>query len=159
MTTEAEARFIAYLRGLHTRDDRATLAALRRGLGKPAGTAIEMFPYVIPHAPDRYQDAYFLIAALFALYPDASDLDENLGASFRLLSDDASSDGVQRRFVALLRADLDEMPAHLRHAIALLKAHQIPVSWERLLPDLAHWGHPNGYVQRNWGYAFWAATS
>src|SRR5690242_10106207 len=46
------------------------LAALRRGLGKSPGTVAEMYPYVVQYLPQqasrRVEDAYFLIASLFA---------------------------------------------------------------------------------------------
>ncbi len=157
MKLEQAAQFVKHLESL--RDDRAALAALRRGLGKPPGTAMEMFPHVIPYVPSEHaQRACFLVAALFAAYPDAKVWGENLGASFAQLP---NRDSAQRRFVALLRAESDELPTHLRHAIALLKAHDIPISWERLLCDIdaRAWERPQRYVQQQWGRSFWTAPT
>jgi CRISPR system Cascade subunit CasB len=66
-----------------------------------------------------------------------------------------SEEAVERRFVALLNAHPEDLDKHLRHAVSLLKAHEIPVDWLRLLGDLRGWGNPERYVQRNWARAFW----
>jgi CRISPR type I-E-associated protein CasB/Cse2 len=64
--------FITYLESL--REDRGALAALRRGLGQPPGTAREMYPYVVRWLPAeasaQREAAYFLVAALFAYHPN-----------------------------------------------------------------------------------------
>src|SRR5438094_304340 len=55
------------------RTDRAALAVLRRGLGRPPGAAPEMFRYVrelARVAPERENDA-FLVASLFGWHPRA----------------------------------------------------------------------------------------
>jgi len=63
--------FVEYLESL--RDDRAALAALRRGLGQPPGTVASMYPYVVrwlgDDTPPWQEAAYYLIAALFAYHP------------------------------------------------------------------------------------------
>ncbi len=161
MIPDSITQFVEHLRELRDRKDRAALAALRRGLGKPPGTAVEMYRYVIPFAPERRQTSYFLVAALFASYPNAPALDGNLGVSFRHLTNKDDSGGSERRFVALLRADSDALPTHLRHVIALFQSssRQIPVSWEQLLHDLGSWDHPNRFVQRAWARAFWETSS
>lgn len=155
MTVDA-ADFIGYLKSLPYRRDRAVLAALRRGLGKPPGTVTEMFPYVIPYAPSdaAAQRAYFLVAALFAWYPDAPPKRGDLGASFRQLAAAIKSDGAQRRFVALLRATESELPTHLHHAVSLLKAHEIGINWEQLLKDIRAWNDDHE-PQRRWATSFW----
>lgn len=43
-----ERAFVDALNRLVAREDRAALAALRRGLGKPPGTVAEMYPLVEP---------------------------------------------------------------------------------------------------------------
>ena len=62
------AEFIARLESLAKREDRAALAALRRGLGKPPGTVAEMAPYVEP-AFDGAPDEAYIVASLFGLHP------------------------------------------------------------------------------------------
>jgi CRISPR system Cascade subunit CasB len=65
-----ERVFIEVLVALYEQEDRAALAALRRGLGKPPGETMEMHPYVVPFTQGlkrKQEDAYYLIAALFGL--------------------------------------------------------------------------------------------
>ena len=77
-TTRAYRPLIRHLLELRGRDrdppqkpDRGALAALRRGLGKPPGLAPETWPQVEPFIgqirPKRYDDACYLVAALFAI--------------------------------------------------------------------------------------------
>lgn len=158
-----DEKFIGYLESILKRDDRAILAHLRRGLGKPAGTAMEMFPYVAPFTQNlnrSSENAYFLVASLFGLYPTASwksDDRNNLGKSLSFLKD--SSDSIEKRFVALLNANEEDLPNHLRQIISLLKSKDAPVNWLRLLKDIKRWEHADKFVQRNWAKAFWGNTT
>jgi CRISPR system Cascade subunit CasB len=140
------------------------LAALRRGLGRAPGTAGEMYPYVTPYLPANArrseEDAYFLIAALFAWHqvdwPSGEEPpDTSFGASYRRLADVTGSESIERRFVALLNAHPDDLPEHLRHAVGLLKSKGIPIDWTRLLRDVMRWNHPDRYVQRTWSRSYW----
>lgn len=152
------------------RKNLAALAALRRGLGKELGTAPEMYPYVVPFLPDntrsRQEMPYYLVAALFAWHqtdwPGANT--PGLGGSLaRLRFTQAETrndkvepgDSVERRFVALLNANRDDLPDHLRQIIGLLRSSETPVSWLRLLQDIKGWDHPDRWVQRRWAREFW----
>ena len=53
-TTKPEAALIGYLKGLAAHEDRGALAALRRGLGRPPGSAGEMHPHVARFLPDGW---------------------------------------------------------------------------------------------------------
>jgi CRISPR system Cascade subunit CasB len=174
-----EQRFIAYLAGLAGKSESGeerkgkqkhlgALAALRRGLGKPSADASEMFPYVVPFIGDhmslRRQDDYFLVASLFAahqiIWPHPSEQQHagertNLGASFHRLAIAVNSSSIEQRFVALLNAEREDLPDHLRHAISLLKSRDIPVDWLQLLLDLRGWDWDSRSVQRSWALAFW----
>lgn len=152
-------RFANYLRQLAERDDRAALAALRRGVGKPPGAVAEMNRYVVPWLPTSpwADDAYYQVAALFALHGESwrGERDRwrsNLGASFARLGDDA---GAERRFVALLNAHRDDLMAHVRRAVTLLRARDVAVDWGQLLRDILAWDHPERWVQRRWARAYW----
>jgi CRISPR system Cascade subunit CasB len=161
-----EWRFIEALVELYEQEGRAALAALRRGLGRPPGETIEMHPYVAPFTQRlsrKQEDAYYLIAALFGLYPGESwtsskgRLYTNLGASFRWFANDSNSESVERRFVALLNAHTEDLSEHLRQTISLLKSQDIPVDWRQLLHDVINWDDDDRFVQRNWSKAFWGA--
>ena len=167
---DGEHAFTSYLADLVRDDRRAALAALRRGLGKRPGQATEMFPYVVPWLGENQslarQADYFLVAALFATHqiswptPAAASAEEqrsytNLGASFRRLASASESESVEKRFVALLNAPREDLPQHLRHAVSLLRAHDIPIDWARLLGDLAGWSREDRRIQNAWARAFW----
>jgi CRISPR system Cascade subunit CasB len=159
-----DERFISALEHLVTNDDRAALAALRRGLGQQPGETMELYPYVVPYVQGlRYpsdENAYYIIASLIGLYPTPSwqrsdgKQSINLGASLALLKDD-SGDSLEKRFVALLNAHVDDLPEHLRQAISLLKSKDKPVNWLRLLRDLKQWDREDHRVQRLWAKGFW----
>jgi CRISPR system Cascade subunit CasB len=154
--------FVASLYALVQREDRAALAALRRGLGKRPGEVAEMFPYVVPycaHLSESRQNDYFLVAALFAAHQGAAGEPDpyrnNLGASYRALADRAGSASIQLRFVALLNAVREDLDDHLRHAISLMKAHEVTVDWAQLLRDIAGWSWESRNVQRRWAQSYW----
>lgn len=158
--------FITYLEGLAERQDRGALAALRRGLGQPPGTVAAMYPYVVPWLPKDVRPweeaAYYLIAALFALYPSPSGTG-NLGASFRQAQpkEPPAPEGerispVERRFTVLLAAHPDDLPDHLRQAVSFLKSKEVAVNWHQLFADIQQWNRLDRRVQREWARAFWA---
>lgn len=157
MPAEAKYQFISYLEGL--RDDRAALAALRRGLGQDPGSVVAMYPYVVRWLPAacsrREEEAHYLIAALFAYHPDPGGAG-NLGAAFlKAAQGEGDTTALERRFTALLAAHSDDLAFYLRQAISFLKAKEVPVNWQQLFGDVQAWGHPEGYVQKQWARDFW----
>lgn len=162
--------FIKYLEGLVKRQDRAALAHLRRGLGKPPKSSMEMYPYLGRFMSDdtgkkktnhRRENAVFIVAALFAYYPDAKTNIGNLGASLRRLTDDSDSKSIEKRFVALLNAEADELPYYLRQIIGLLKSNEksVAVNWEQLFKDIQNWNSDSRRVQNDWARQFWGNSN
>jgi CRISPR system Cascade subunit CasB len=155
--------FITFLEGL--KEDRAALAALRRGLGEPPGTVAEMGKYIYPflgadepraHRARQEETTYFLVAALFALHPESTGRGD-LGRHLRDIRLDDKETAVERRFTQLLAADPADLPDLLRQAVSLLKAKEQPIHWEALIKDVLNWGHPSGFVQHKWARSFWGA--
>ena len=139
-------------------DDRAMLAALRRGLGAAPGEAPDMFPYVVPFVQRCNEDDIYLIASLFALHP-SSISSGNIGDHLRRLADDeGSGEATERRFVQLLRTRRDTLEPRLRQQISILKSKDIAVNWHQLIRDVGHWDYEERFVQRNWAGAFWRAN-
>jgi CRISPR system Cascade subunit CasB len=155
-------RFVAHLRRLADNDDRAALAKLRRGLGKPPGTALETLAVVQPWLPQDVgpwaENACYLVASLFADHPQAGGAG-NLGAAFALLTKKRDSESLEKRFLALLNADEADLPRHLRHAVSLLRSEGVAVDWACLIDDVQQWGHPQRFVQRRWARDFWASDN
>lgn len=152
-----EEPFISHLES--KAEDRAALAALRRGLGQKPGEAPGMFPYVVRFVQDWNEADIYMIASLFALHPSSTkfgNMGNHLRAVARELGDDAST---ERRFVQLLRMRRDTLEPRLRQHISILKSKDIPVHWHQLFRDLRHWEHPKRFVQRHWAGAFWGYKS
>ena len=61
-----------------------------------------------------------------------------------------SPEGVERRLIALLNAEREDLDDHLRHAVAQLRAHDIAMDYVQLLRDLRSWGAEERWVQRRW---------
>jgi CRISPR system Cascade subunit CasB len=151
--------FVEYLESLRERDDRGALAALRRGLGEPPGSVPATYRYVVPRLPEDCppwkEDAYYLVAALFAYHPKKGGTG-NMGDHFAAARDRQRDDtAIERRFTALLAAHREDLPHYLRQVVAFLKSNEVPVNWHQLIRDVQNWGHPAGYVQKDWARAFW----
>ena len=141
--------------------DRATLAKLRRGLGRLPGEsgAAERDAIVLRGDPEaespwRLENAC-LVASLFGLHPELGGPGSLAQSLRRLAGDGKVPDGVERRFIALLNSDADDLGPRLRQLVSLLKANDVPFDPERLLRDLDGWDHPDRHVQRRWTSDFW----
>jgi CRISPR system Cascade subunit CasB len=152
-------------------ENRATLAILRRGLGKPVGENLRLYPYIMRFVPaltdrERYEstlDSYILIATLFAHHTLTVDKG-NLGTTMAAVRKEAENrragaESIEKRFVALLNSHRDDLPNHLRHVISLVAAREVPVNWLKLLEDIQHWDNPWRSVQSSWARSFWAEAS
>lgn len=173
MPSKREEDFAAWLARLADpeRPNRAALAHLRRGLGKPAGSAMEMHRYIVPWTQGldmTKADPYYLVASLFALNQRSEDKG-NFGDTCRQThrsiragrggGDEEGIDSLERRFVALLNAHPDDLAEHLRHAVALANSNEVSVNWAQLLRDLRHWSHPDRFVQRQWANSYWGGRT
>ena len=158
--------FVHRLKELVDREDRAALARLRRGLGQEFGTAPDRDAWILARLPadvsDRHLADAATIASLFALH-SAPGGTGTLAATLRILGmrtpadDGGPSSAVERRFVALLNSEHEDLPDRLRQAISLLKAHDLGIDWSRLFQDLIHWESDRRFVQRRWSRDFWSA--
>lgn len=164
-TDASESAFIRYLTGLAERDDRAALAALRRGLGRPPGTAPELYPHVArffpsdaAHSSRSREDAMFIVAALFGLLPTHRAGSGSPVRALRRLN--LESESTERRVLSLLNADAVALPIHLRHLFALIRGHAPDqhLDYDRLLRHVTQWDHPDRWVQRQWARDWWAAS-
>ena len=152
--------FIAYLQSLAQKQERGALAALRRGLGQPPGSAAEMFRYVEPFLPQKrshdLEAAYYLTATLFAMHP-GSVKTGNMGAHMHACNPGGeNNDALERRFTALLAAHPDDLPDTLRQAVSYLRSKDVPVNWNQLFHDLKYWDDEDRRIQKQWARAFWA---
>jgi CRISPR system Cascade subunit CasB len=157
------ARFIAHLQALAERD-RGALAALSRSLAFDPGTYPPAMPWVEPFAVadgtrEAQRRALYLTAGLFATHshhrPGAP-----LAQGLAVVKLKRKSDSIERRFVSLLSADAEDLPVHLRHAVALLAADEVPCDFASLADDLARWLDPwqddaRDRVRQRWARDFY----
>lgn len=161
---------ILELEKLREQDNRGRLASLRRGLGQPPGTVVEV-SRVIEHMLDEndppwVRDTLYVIAPLFAFHRLAYDgkRGSNMGDHFRTLvgENEDPPPNVERRFMTLLSSDPDDLPDTLRQAVSLLKSKDVPVNWRQLFDDIQEWfkGGAAGEearqkVRLRWSRSFW----
>lgn len=155
--------FIRYLEQLRDREDRGALASLRRGLGQPPGAVPEASRVIqsglTSDTPAYLESACSIVAPLFALHSKEGG-EGNMGSHFRALCEpikpgEALPSNIERRFMSLLSSEVEELPDTLRQAVSLLKSKDVPINWRQLLRDILAWTHDDGYVQKQWGRAFW----
>ncbi len=163
MSSEQQIPFVTWLEGVRDSNDqtysRGTLAVLRRGSASAPGEDANVLRYVVPWLPAdaglRAERPYFTIAPLFALHPLPGGAGD-MGSHFRRVQQGKQSeDAIERRFTALLNAHEDELAWHLRQAVSLCKANDVPVNWHTLFGAIRGWSHPNRWVQRAWAQSFW----
>lgn len=147
-------------------------AELKRALQQEdPGRHTAIFRYVEPFVPrdGRYggRDAYYLVAALFGLV-EKDDTREDSRVSLAKavrqyeLGGEAGGDEVsatEKRFLALLDADDDELPHRLRQMVKMVtsgsnRVHQ-QLDWQKLLTDLTRWNHPARRTQTDWAREFY----
>lgn len=151
-------RFVAALSAARDREDRATLAKLRRGL---TGHCAERDIWVFSRLPGGLslcsEEAALLTAALFASHPRAGGRG-SVGSALRqlrLLQGDHASDSLDKRLAALLDSHRDDLPARLRQVVSLLRSREVPIDWGQLLSDLIWWDAEQRTVQRRWARDYW----
>lgn len=166
------AEFTNFLQNLYKKEDRAALAALRRGLSEYPRKDIRMFPFIYPKILELGMDsdpqaehAAFLTASLFANWHSgeitaeaAAEKPRNFGSAFALLipeKKEEASKSIEQRFIALLNAHADDLAKHLIHAVSLLRSKKIPIKWQDLAYGINYWSHPDRFVQLNWAKNFW----
>ncbi|EME5358153.1 type I-E CRISPR-associated protein Cse2/CasB [Pseudomonas aeruginosa] len=163
----AEHPFIGHLQRLQ--NDRGALAVLRRSLGFAPGAYVPAYPYVERfvgaerHAHDAWRLALYLTAGLFASHPEQGPA--SLATRFGELMKARDSASIERRFIALLSADAENLSVYLRQVVSLLAAGKLAFDYGALLNDLAHWLDPylpvarGDAIRQRWARDFYAALA
>jgi CRISPR system Cascade subunit CasB len=142
--------------------DRAAKASLRQSLAFPPGTWPRAFPIVevfVATAPPWRRATAYLVAGLMAWSRSDGEGEGDMGAACARLRASTDSASVERRFLALLEADRDALPHHLRQLVALLSSHGIAPNWSRLIGDLNRWDDQERRVQQRWARSYYAAEA
>ncbi len=157
-----DAKFISYLERLAERDHRAALSDLAAELGRPPGSTIRSLRWLsrwTSHASPAEQARRHLVAALFAVHPQSA-THGNVGHTVaRVARARGLTPSLERRFVALLEADAQDVGHHLRSLVGLARAAGVPVAWAQLLADLRRWDDPLRRVQSEWARGLWASEA
>ncbi len=151
----------------HDANARGKLANLRYGLRDrlhsdyPVGRVFPAMPLGgMTNDPDR-NEWRTLIASLFGFSHDEIEHEKktSLGSALRSLYDQEDRESLERRFMALLNADEEHLPGHLRQSISLLKSAKIPISldWKVLLNDVCAWNMPGKVIQKKWARDYYRA--
>lgn len=153
--------FIEWLEGLSERDTRVR-ATLRRSLSFDPGSFPAAYPYVEPFLKDEdgpwRRKVHYLVAGLWAQHHwDGSPRGHSLGAACAAFAASREGSSTERRFIAVLDADHDQLPHRLRQMVALLE--EIPLDWSNLLRDLLGWSVPDKPVQNRWAREFYRNTT
>ncbi|EDY51267.1 conserved hypothetical protein [Streptomyces clavuligerus] len=143
------------------------LAALRAGLGKPAGTVPSLWQHYTSRTdgrPTPELEAEHGALSLYGLHQQSRRRPMHrpgvgLGEALRRLrqSGGVSADALDRRTAAAVNAT--SVPAllyRLRGLIPQLRSAAIPLDYDQLLRDLRNWAHPESRqrVRRTWGLAY-----
>lgn len=162
--------FIDWLQRACERDSRVR-AVLRRSLAFDPGAHPPAYPYVEPFLRDDgsawRRSAHYLVAALWALHwrQDRSGPTMPIGRAIANHAHkhhtheqlDKGDSSTERRFVALLDADTDQLPHRLRQMVALLKDETL--DFGALLSDLLRWNAPHKPAQQQWARDFYRALA
>jgi CRISPR system Cascade subunit CasB len=143
--------FIQRLYDLAEHDNRAALAELRRSFATPLSAMPYVVPFLRADATRREEDALVLVAGLFALHPSKGTL--SLARALAIVA--RTSDSVALRFRALLDADIEDLAHHLRHAVTLVRSHELAVDFDDLLNTVRWWDGEDKNRQRAWARDFW----
>jgi CRISPR system Cascade subunit CasB len=146
------------------------LAALRRGIGREAGTVPELWPYYETENPDHLGRrglvsdglvAEHIALSLYGLHQQSQEKPmhkpgRGLGTAVRRLRgrDAFSADAIDRRFNAAATSSTQhELTLHLRSLVTLLRGQEIALDYTQVVEDLARWSWDDGRsrTRRRWG--------
>ena len=150
--------FIAWLESLNEKDTKVR-AVLRRSLSFTPGGFVPSYPYVEPFVKEEKhpwrREAYYLVAGVWAAHwrKDRPGQPMAIGKACAVYQATSGSTSTERRFIALLDADPDQLPHRLRQMIALLG--DLPIDFEALLKGLLFWNDDRKRTQNAWARDFY----
>ena len=143
---------------------RASLAKLRRGIGKHPGRTPDIGEFILWKMPEKFRSttdgpteaewAVHIAMTLFALHQQGKDPQDNpmsvigkpLGWAVRMLvvrQGKQAEQPIKRRFDTVVTSDsIEELAHHLRGIIQLLRSKGIPLDYPQLAEDLYQFQNP-----------------
>lgn len=152
-----EERLVAALVELAAKEDRAMLAQLRASLAEGRETLAYPFAarFFRREPAPREHDDVLVVAQLFALHPEHR-ATVSLAKALSMVANSGASASVELRFRALLDADREDVPTHLRHAVSLLASHGQAFDFVNLFRTLRGWNYSRNDARRQWAQDFWS---
>lgn len=150
--------FIEWLESLNEKDTRVR-AVLRRSLAFDPGQYVPAFSYVEPFVKDEdnswRREMLYLVAGLWATLWREGQTEQRIpiGKACAIHQMTSGSTSTERRFIALLDADRDQLPHRLRQMIVLLKEQ--PIDFDALLTGLMYWNDDQKRTQNTWARDFY----
>ena len=150
--------FIDWLEKVNDKNNKVR-AVLRRSLAFDPGCFPSAYPYVEPFVQDVNnswrREMYYLVAGLWAMHrrEGLSGVPMSIGKASANYQQESGSVSTERRFIALLDADLDQLPHRLRQMVALLKEY--PLDFDALLSGLIYWNDDQKRTQNQWARDFY----
>ncbi|MCL7462698.1 type I-E CRISPR-associated protein Cse2/CasB [Pseudomonas sp. NW5] len=160
--------FINHLREAFERDS-AARATLRRSLAFEPGCWPPAYPWVERFVPadcsasSSQRRALYAVAALYARHPKQGST--TLATALGQLMRERGSASIEKRFVALLAADAENLMDYLRQIISLLAADEKTIDYAALLDDLRVLLNPyadpdwRDRIRQQWARAFYLALN
>lgn len=155
------SEFIERLEEWSSRDSKVR-AVLRRSLTFDLGKFPSAYPYVeifLNSEENSWKrEMYYLVAGLWAAHRE---LDKSRGkisiaqACAEYLNSTKSS-SFEKRFIAVIDADSDQLPHRLRYLVAILKDY--PIDFSVLLKDLLYWNSKQKHTQMRWAREFYMSS-
>ncbi|MDR3209087.1 MAG: type I-E CRISPR-associated protein Cse2/CasB [Oscillospiraceae bacterium] len=146
----------------------ATLAKLRRGIGKELGALPNLFEITVGGLPDNADanalNAIYTALTLFAVHQQGQGAQmsgrNSFGRACRALlkyNEEADKSKKRRFDAAATSADITEFANHARSLIGLLKAAAIPLDYPAFAVDLYKFANANSRnnVRLQWGRDFY----
>lgn len=150
--------FIEWLESLNAKDTKVR-AVLRRSLAFDPGVYVPAYPYVEPFVKDKdrpwRRKMLYLVAGLWAAHwrEGRSGAPMKIGEACAAHQKVSGSTNTERRFIALLDSDRDQLPHRLRQMIALLKDQ--PIDFSDMLKQLLYWNNDQKKSQNAWARDFY----
>ena len=150
--------FIDWLEKLNEKDSKVR-AELRRSLSFEPGCYPSAYPYVEPFVKGEdnswRREMHYLVAGLWAMHwraglSGAPTTIAKAGADYMVAR---GATNTERRFIALLDADRDQLPYRLRQMVSLLKEYTI--DFDALLGGLLYWNNDQKSTQNRWARDFY----
>ena len=164
---------IAWLEQLNEADSKVK-AVLRHSLAFDPGQHIPAFTYVEPFLKGVEEgwrrNMHYLVAALWAAHWREGQPDSKIKLAVAvgrydlehrnkvIAEERRKTTSTEKRFIALLDADEDQLPHRLRQVVALLGEQ--PIDFDALLYDLLRWkNHDDKRPQIDWARDFYSTLN